>query len=177
MFLQMLWEKKKMLVTSILLFTQSILSSANALSLDQSKNLPFGKELRTILSEESNTTSDWLYRNGFVDQKLWSFQIYINLESKMGNFLKNGFWIWLIDWMVFYNAFNIIQSYRGNSQQINIFIPLVSPVLGCQGSEVSCPRRLPWKNPEDPVRLKPGAVTLHPGCIEPWRSIIIPPVL
>ena len=66
----MLWEKKKMLLTSILLFTQSILSSANALSFDQSKNLPFGKELRTFLSEESNTTSDWLYRNGFTDQKL-----------------------------------------------------------------------------------------------------------
>ena len=59
-FLKTLWEKEKMLVTSIFSFSHNVfypsktnfnfsatfnLSSANAFNLDQSKNLSFGKEL------------------------------------------------------------------------------------------------------------------------------------
>ena len=55
--------------------------------------------------------------------------------------------------MVFYATFNNISVIsRG---QLTLFMPSwVSPVLGW-GSEVSCPRTLPRKNPQDPVRLEP----------------------
>ena len=47
----------------------------------------------------------------------------------------------------------IFQSHHGDSSHYSCLY-WVSPVLGW-GSEVSCPRTLPRKNPEDPVRLEP----------------------
>ena len=60
--------------------------------------------------------------------------------------------VW-IDWMVFYAALTVFQSYRSDSSR-NTCLSWVSPVLGW-GSEVSYLRTLPQKNPEDPVRLEP----------------------
>ena len=55
--------------------------------------------------------------------------------------------------MVFYAAFNNISVI--SRRQLTLFMPSwVSSVLGW-GSEVSCPRTLPRKNTEDPVRLEP----------------------
>ena len=55
--------------------------------------------------------------------------------------------------MMFYSAFNSISVI--SPRQLTLFmLSWVSPVLGW-GSEVSCPRTLPRKNPEDPVRLEP----------------------
>ena len=55
--------------------------------------------------------------------------------------------------MVFYATFNSISII--SRRQLTLFmLSWVSPVLGW-GSEVSCPRTLPRKNPEDPVRLEP----------------------
>ena len=55
--------------------------------------------------------------------------------------------------MVFYAAFNSISVI--SRRQLTLFMPFwVSPVLGW-GSEVSCPRTLQRKNPEDLVRLEP----------------------
>ena len=47
----------------------------------------------------------------------------------------------------------VFQSYQGDSSYYSC-LSWVSPVLGW-GSEVSCPRTLPRKNPEDPVWLEP----------------------
>ena len=50
-----------------------------------------------------------------------------------------------VDWMVFYATFNSISVI--SRQQFTLFTSSwVSPVLG-RGSEVSCPRTLPWKKP------------------------------
>ena len=55
--------------------------------------------------------------------------------------------------MVFYAACNSISVIL--RRQLTLFmLSWVSPVLGW-GSKVSCPRTLPRKNPEDPVRLEP----------------------
>ena len=64
--------------------------------------------------------------------------------------------------MVFYAAFNSISVI--SRRQLTLFmLSWVSPVLGW-GYEVSCPRTLPRKNPEDPVRLEsrtPGLRVKH----------------
>ena len=55
--------------------------------------------------------------------------------------------------MVFYAAFNSISVI--SRRQLTLFMSSwVSSVIGW-GYEVSCPRILPRKNPEDPVRLEP----------------------
>ena len=64
----------------------------------------------------------------------------------------------LIDWLN--GASTVFQLYQGDSSHYSC-LSWVSPVLGW-GSEVSCPRTLPWKNPEDPVLLEPRT----PGYIE-----------
>ena len=51
------------------------------------------------------------------------------------------------------------QSYHGDSSHYSC-LSWVSPVLGW-GSEVSCPRTLPRKNPEDLVRLEPRTPRLR----------------
>ena len=70
---------------------------------------------------------------------------------------------WLIDWMVFTLLSTIFQSYHSNSSHYSC-LSWVSTVLG-YGSEVSCPRTLLWKNPEDLVWLESGTpglwVTLY----------------
>ena len=55
--------------------------------------------------------------------------------------------------MVFYAAFNNISviSWR----QLTFFMSFLGFTSTRLGSEVSCPRTLPRKNPEDPVRLEP----------------------
>ena len=75
-----------------------------------------------------------------------------------------------IDWMVFYTAFNSISVI--SRRQLTLFMSSwVSPVLGW-GSEVSCPRTLPRKNPEDPVQLEPRTPGLQVKhfTTEPCRS-------
>ena len=47
----------------------------------------------------------------------------------------------------------VLQSYHDESSHYSC-LSLVSPILGW-GSGVSCPRTLPRKNSEDPVRLEP----------------------
>ena len=55
--------------------------------------------------------------------------------------------------MVFYAVFNSISVIsRATAHIIHAFLGFTSTRLG---SEVSCPRTLPRKNPEDPVRLEP----------------------
>ena len=54
-----------------------------------------------------------------------------------------------IFWKFFFNCISVISR-----QQLTLFMSSwVSPVLG-SGSEMSCPRTLLRKNPEDPVRLE-----------------------
>ena len=72
--------------------------------------------------------------------------------------------------MGFYAAFNSISVI--SRRLLTLFMSSwVSLVLGW-GSEVSCPRTLPRKNPEDPVRLEPrtpGLRVKHPTT-EPRRT-------
>ena len=55
--------------------------------------------------------------------------------------------------MVFYAAFNTISviSWR----QLTLFMSFLGFTSTRLGSEVSCPRTLPRKNPENPVQLEP----------------------
>ena len=53
----------------------------------------------------------------------------------------------------------VFQSYHGDNSHYSC-LSWVSSVLGW-GSEVSCPRTHPRKNPEDPVRLKPRTLRLR----------------
>ena len=59
---------------------------------------------------------------------------------------------WLVEWC-FTPLLTVFQSYHGDSSHYSC-LSWVLPVLG-RGAEVSCPRTLPRKNPEDPVRLEP----------------------
>ena len=59
----------------------------------------------------------------------------------------------MIDWIVFYAAFNSISVI--SRRQLTLFVSFLGFTSTRLGSEVSCPRTLPWKNPEDPVRLEP----------------------
>ena len=60
---------------------------------------------------------------------------------------------WLIDWMVFYTAFNSISAISW--WQLTLFMPFLGFTSTTLGSEVSCPRTLTRKNPKDPVWLEP----------------------
>ena len=59
---------------------------------------------------------------------------------------------WL-NWMVFYPAFNSILVISW--QQLTLFLSFLGFTSTRLGFELSCPRTLPQKNPEDPVRLEP----------------------
>ena len=75
----------------------------------------------------------------------------------------------MIEWC-FTPVLTIFQSYHGDSLHYSC-LSWVSPVLGW-GSEVSCPRTLPQKNVEDPVRLErrtPGLRVKH-FTTEPRRT-------
>ena len=61
---------------------------------------------------------------------------------------KRGF-----DLMVFYAAFNSISVI--SRRQLTLFMSFLGFSSTRLGSEVSCPRTLPRKNPEDPVWLEP----------------------
>ena len=58
----------------------------------------------------------------------------------------------MVEWC-FMPLSTVFQSYHSHSSHYSC-LSWVSPVLRW-GSEVSCPRTLPRKNPEDPVRLEP----------------------
>ena len=93
-FLKTLWEKEKMLVTSIFSFSHNVflpfpktnsifhshfLSSANALNLDQSKILSFGKELSLLYSlnftsSQNDSIVDWPKFKTSADDRLTFFQ-------------------------------------------------------------------------------------------------------
>ena len=60
---------------------------------------------------------------------------------------------WLIDWMMFYVAFNSVSVM--SQQQLTLFMSFLSLTSTRLGLRVSCRRTLPRKNPEDPVRLEP----------------------
>ena len=77
--------------------------------------------------------------------------------------------IWLIEFG-FMPLSTVFQSYRNDSSHYSC-LSWVSPVPGW-GSEVSFPRTLPRKNPEDPVRLKPRTPGLRVKhfTTEPRRS-------
>ena len=64
----------------------------------------------------------------------------------------------MIEWC-FTPLSTVFQSYHGDGSHYSS-LSWVSPVLGW-GSEMSCPRTLPRKNPEDPVRLEPGTPGLR----------------
>ena len=55
--------------------------------------------------------------------------------------------------MVIYAAFNSISVI--SRRQLTLFMSFLGFTSTRLGSEVSCPRTLPRKNPEDPVRLEP----------------------
>ena len=82
-------------------------------------------------------------------------------------------WERLIDWLIewhFTLLSTVFQSYHGDNSHYSC-LSWVSPVLGW-GSEVSCPRILPRKNPEDTVRLEtriPGLRFKH-STSEPCRT-------
>ena len=64
--------------------------------------------------------------------------------------------------MVFYAVLTVFQSYHGDSSHYSC-LSWVSSVLGW-GSEVSCPRTLARKNPEDPVGYESNTLPLsHAG--------------
>ena len=74
--------------------------------------------------------------------------------------------------MVFYAVFNSISVI--SRRQLTLFMSSwVSPVLGW-GSEVSCPRTLPRKNPEDQVWLQPRTPGLQVKhfTTEPCRTLL-----
>ena len=65
---------------------------------------------------------------------------------------------WLVE-RCFTPLSTVFQSYHGDSSHYSC-LSWVSPALvWC--SEVSCPRTLPRKNPEDPVRLEPRTPELQ----------------
>ena len=66
---------------------------------------------------------------------------------------------WLIDWMVFYTAFNSISVI--SRQQLTLFMSFLGYTRTRLGLEVSCPRTLLRENPEDPVRLEPRTPVLR----------------
>ena len=79
-----------------------------------------------------------------------------------------GFFDWLIEWC--FTPLSVFQSYHRDNSHYSC-LSWVSPVLGwC--SEVFCPRTLPGKKPEDPVRLKPTTPGLRVEhfTIEPRRT-------
>ena len=55
--------------------------------------------------------------------------------------------------MVFYAAFNSISVI--SQRQLTLFTSFLGFTSAWPGSEVSCPRTLPRKSPEDPVWLEP----------------------
>ena len=59
----------------------------------------------------------------------------------------------MIDWMVFYAAFNSISVI--SRRQLTLLLSFLGFTSTRLGSEVSFPRTLPQKNPEDPVLLEP----------------------
>ena len=59
----------------------------------------------------------------------------------------------MIDWMVFYAPFNSISVI--SLRQLTFFMSFLGFTSTRLGYEVSCPRTLPRKNPEDSVRLEP----------------------
>ena len=61
--------------------------------------------------------------------------------------------------MVFYATFNSISVI--SQRQLKLFMSFLGFTSTSLGSELSSPRTLPRKNPEDPVRLKPGTPGLH----------------
>ena len=64
----------------------------------------------------------------------------------------------MIDWMVFYTAFNSISVI--SRQQFTLFMSFLGFTSTRLGSEVSCPKTLPRKNLEDPVPLDYESITL-----------------
>ena len=64
----------------------------------------------------------------------------------------------LVDWC-FTPLSTVFQSYHGENSHYSS-LSWVSPVLGW-GSEMSCPRTLPRKKPENPVRLEPRTPRLR----------------
>ena len=87
----------------------------------------------------------------------------------------------VIEWC-FTPLSRVFQSYHGDSSHYSC-LSWVSPVLGW-GSEVSCPRTLPRKNPEDPVRFEPRTPGLrvkhftteprrtHPARVTQWWACL-----
>ena len=61
--------------------------------------------------------------------------------------------------MVFYAAFNCISVI--SRRQFMLFMFFLGFTSTRLGSEVSCPRTLPRKNPEDPVQLEPSTPGLR----------------
>ena len=106
-----------------------------------------------------------------------SHSVFYSVE-KLYVVLKLASAVWkrlLIDWMVFYAAFNSISVI--SRRQLTLFMSSwVSPVLGW-GSEVSCPRTLPRKNQriqcdsnQGPLDYKSNTLPLsHAG--PPWKSL------
>ena len=78
----------------------------------------------------------------------------------------------MIEWC-FTPLSTVFQSYHGDSSHYSC-LSWVSPVLGW-GSEVSCSRILPRKNPEDPVPLEPRTPGLRVKhfTTEPRRTPIL----
>ena len=66
---------------------------------------------------------------------------------------------WLIDWMVFYAAFNSISVI--SLRQLTLFLGFLGFTSTRLGSEMCCPRTLPRKNPENLVRLEPRSPRLR----------------
>ena len=61
--------------------------------------------------------------------------------------------------MVFYAAFNSISVI--SRPQLTLFMSFPCFTSTRLGSEVSCPRTLPRKNPEHPVRLEPRTPSIR----------------
>ena len=72
--------------------------------------------------------------------------------------------------MVFYAAFNSISviSWR----QLTLFMSFLGFISTRLGSEVSCPRTLPRKNPEDPVQTCKINVALKSKCFGKGKKIL-----
>ena len=121
---------------------------------------------------QSNQYPDLIFEIRHIRTKYVYFLFQLNFD--FGFFIKpwrSRLCIWLIEWCLT-PLLTVFQSYHGDSSHYSCFPGFTSTRLG---SEVSCPRTLPRKNPEDPVRLEPRTPGLRfkHFTTEPRRTLCV----
>ena len=127
-----MWKKEKMLVTSIFSF--------------------FCNFFKRFFSTGTSKVVIMRYTINYQTTKLSSCTNWKHLQMKKLIPLPHNHHFFLFEWC-FTLLSTVFQSYHSDSSHCSC-LSWVSIVLGW-GSEVSCPRTLPIKNPKDPVWLEP----------------------